>query len=96
MNLKNINLVCAYNLIRAIEGVGGLSCEIERLEDSELRNRRDWRTELRNRSDWRTELRNRSDWRQLLVEIEGIWVNRCLELGNGEDELSHGGDELET
>ncbi|KAK2358869.1 hypothetical protein QL285_096014 [Trifolium repens] len=86
MNLKNINLVCAYNLIRAIEGVGGLSCEIERLEDSKLRNRRDWRTELRNRSDWR----------QLRVEIERIWVNRCLELGNGKDELSHGGDELET
>jgi hypothetical protein len=27
------------------------------------------------------------------VEIEGIWVNRCLEHGNGEDELGHGGDD---
>jgi hypothetical protein len=47
MNLKNINLVCTYNLIRAIKGVGGLSCEIERLEDWAAKSKR-----LDAKSNW--------------------------------------------
>jgi hypothetical protein len=49
MNLKNINLVCAYNLIRAIKGVEGLSCEIERLEDWAAKSKRLGTTACGNR-----------------------------------------------